>query len=266
MLWIIVVIIALVIIIKVVKPYFPREETVQAYTGGLGSGKSFFSVKKAIKLLFKNRRKVKWHNFWHRKDKQPMPLLYSSIPVRISRKEYAEVLTARHLLLWEKIVPRSVVFIDEIGAFASQFDFKNPLIEKNFDEFVRFYRHYTQNGYMVVNDQCSDNIVLTVRRRLNHVYNLMHFDKFLFIAWTKCRNMSISEEIKTIEEGNTEDNMRTLVGILPLFFRHYDTHCYKGRYLSVPVGKQEHWSKLQTNALLTLPQKCTAAPKTTNVD
>lgn len=266
MLWFIVGIIAVIVIFRVVKPYFPHEETISAYTGGLGSGKSLFSVKKARKLLFKNRRKVRRYNRFHPKNPKPMPKLYSSIPMRISRKEYAEVLTARHLLLWEKIVPKSVVFIDEVGAFASQFDFNNPLIKKNFDEFVRFYRHYTKGGYMVVNDQCSENIVLQIRRRLNHVYNLMNFDKFLFVAWTKCRNMSVSEEIKTIEEGNTEDNMRTLVCLLPIFMRYYDTHCYAGRYLSVPEGVATQWKKLQTNALLTLPQKCTAAPKTTNVD
>lgn len=266
MLWIIIIPIVVFVAFKLIKPYFPHEETVQAFTGGLGSGKSLFSVKKARKLLYKNRRKVKWYNRFHPKKKQPMPLLYSSIPVRISRKEYAEVLTARHLLLWEKIVPKSVVFIDEIGAFASQFDFNNPLIKKNFDEFVRFFRHYTKGGYMVVNDQCSENIVLQIRRRLNHVYNLMNFDKFLCFCWTKCRNMSVSEEIKTVEEANTEDNMRTLIGVLPLFMRYYDTHCYAGRYTTVPDGIATQWKKLQTNALLTLPQNCKAAPKTTNAD
>lgn len=266
MLYFIIAIILLIIVIRFIKPYFPHQETIKAYTGGLGSGKSLFSVKEARKLFFKNRRKVKWYNRFHPRKKRPMPLLYSSIPMRISRKEYAEVLTHRHLLLWEKIVPRSVVFIDEIGAFASQFDFNNPLIKKNFDEFIRFFRHYTRGGYMVVNDQCSENIVLQIRRRLNHVYNLMNFDKFLFICWTKCRNMSVSEEIKTVEEANTEDNMRTLIGFLPLFMRYYDTHCYAGRYVSVPDSEKQKWQKLQTNALLTLPQNCKAAPKTTNFD
>ena len=154
MFYVIIGIILLFVAIKLIKPYFPHQETIKAYTGGLGSGKSLFSVKEARKLYFKNCRKVRWYNRFH-KNKRPMPKLYSSIPMRISRKEYAEVLTHRHLLLWEKIEPRSVVFIDEIGAFASQFDFNNPLIKKNFDEFIRFFRHYTRGGYMVVNDQCS---------------------------------------------------------------------------------------------------------------
>ena len=266
MIWILLVPVAVCLFIYWIKPYFPHEETVKAYTGGLGSGKSLVSCKEARRLLRKNRRKVRWHNIRHPKNKWETPKLYSSIPLRISKREYAEVLTHKHLLLWEKIVPRSVVFIDEIGAFASQFDFNNPLIRKNFDEFVRFFRHYTRGGYMVVNDQCSENIVLQIRRRLNHVYNLMNFDKFLFIYWTKCRNMSVSEEIKTIEEGNTEENMRTLIGVLPLRMRYYDTHCYAGRYSTVPDSVVQKWQKLQTNAILTLPERTKAIPKTTNID
>ena len=73
------VIVAIALLVFWVKPYFIRYDTVIAYTGGLGSGKSLMSVKMAIKLLRKNRRKVKWHNFWHKKDQQPMPLLYSDI-------------------------------------------------------------------------------------------------------------------------------------------------------------------------------------------
>ena len=261
--WIIVVLVIAFVVYKIVKPYFVHYDTVIAYTGGLGSGKSFMSVKMAKKLLRKNRRKVKRHNRWHKKDRQPLPLLYSSIPLRISRKEYAEVLTVDHLLLRTALVPKSVVFIDEIGAFASQFEYKNPLILQNFNEFVRLFRHYTKGGYLVVNDQCSENIVLEVRRRINTVYNLMHFKKFLCFCWCKCRNISISEEIKTVEEGNTEDNMRTLIGIIPLFMRSYDTYCYSGRYASVPPAVAERWQQLKTNRLISVPHDKRPCPPLT---
>lgn len=260
------VIVALVaLFIWIVKPYFIHYDTIQCYTGGLGSGKSLKSVSQAKKLLAKNRRKVKWHNIRHPRDKWEKPLLYSSIPLRISKHEYAEVLTADHCLLLSRIVPRSVVFIDEIGAFANQFDFKHPLVLKNFNEFIRLFRHYTKGGYIVCNDQCSENIVLEIRRRINVVYNLMHFKKFLCFYWVKCRNISISEEIKTIEEGNTEDNMRTLVGFINPFFRSYDTHCYAGRYDSVPPEIADRWRKLKTNRLMTLPDH-RKPPLTTNTD
>lgn len=208
-------------------------DTVVAFTGGLGSGKSYMSTEMATRLLRKQRRKVFIHNVLHPKSKWEKPLLYSSIPVRISRREMAVTLTDKHLLLQERFALRSVVFIDEVGGYCSQFDYRATNTDV-FDEFVRFFRHYTQGGYLIVNDQCSENIVLQVRRRLNTVYNLMDFrmypSKMLPLFYTvRVRNISVSEEIKTIEEQDTEDNMTTLIGFVPRFKR-YDTYCYSHRY------------------------------------
>ena len=230
-------------------------DTVVAFTGGLGSGKSFMSAEMSVRLLKKQRRLVWFKNLFRKKgEKLPTPLLYTSIPVRISKKEMAVVLTEKHLLLQEKIVPRSVCYIDEIGSFCSQFDFKAKNADV-FDEFVRFFRHYTKNGYIVCNDQCSENIVLQVRRRLNTVYNLMGFRKWFGIIYTvKVRNISVSEEIKTIEEQDTEDNMTTLIGFLPLR-RKYDTHCYYPRYEYVEDGVNKYHTTLQKLDILRLPKQ-----------
>ena len=230
-------------------------ETVVAFTGGLGSGKSFLSVDIAIKLLRRKRREVWWKNLFRKKgEKLPLPMLYASIPVQISKKESAVILTEKHLTLQEKLVQGSVCFIDEIGSFCSQFDYKAKNADV-FDEFIRFYRHYTKNGFIVCNDQCSENIVLQVRRRLNTVYNLMGFRKWFGLFYTvKVRNISVSEEIKTIEEQDTEDNMTTLFGFMPLR-RRYDTHCYSGRYDYVPEGDIKFHETLKKLDILRLPKK-----------
>ena len=230
-------------------------DTVVAFTGGLGSGKSFLSVDMAIKLLRRKRREVRWKNLFRKKgEKLPLPLLYASIPVQISKKESAVILTEKHLILQEKLVQGSVCFIDEIGSFCSQFDYKAKNADV-FDEFIRFYRHYTKNGFIVCNDQCSENIVLQVRRRLNTVYNLMGFRKWFGLFYTvKVRNISVSEEIKTIEERDTEDNMTTLFGLMPIR-RRYDTHCYSGRYDYVPDGDIQRHETLKKLDILRLPKK-----------
>lgn len=251
-------VILIVILWRIASSYRLKTfDTVLAFTGGLGSGKTFLSVQQARRLLRKKRFKVKLHNTFHPKDRLPRPLLYSSIPVRVSKDEMAVKLTADHLLLQTQIVLNSVVFIDEVGGFCSQFDYKatNSAI---FDEFVRFFRHYVQ-GYLIVNDQCSENIVLQVRRRLNTVYNLMGFRTFLgLIYWLRVRNISVSEEIKTIEEQNTEDNMKLLIGLLP-HFRAYDTHCYHCRYVGVPkVLEHVHVSMSMMDILTMTKAKLTA--------
>lgn len=253
-----IILIAILIFIawRVIKSYsLNTHDTVVAFTGGLGSGKSFLSVSTAIKLLRRKRREVKWKNYFRKKgNKLPQPLLYSSIPVRISKKENAVILTEKHLTLQERLVSRSVIFLDEIGSFCSQFDFK-AVNASIFDEFVRFYRHYTFGGYFVCNDQCSENIVLQVRRRLNTVYNLMGFRKWFGLFYTvKVRNISVSEEIKTIEEQDTEDNMTTMFGLLPLKKR-YNTYCYAPRYDYVPEGVPERHDVLTKLDILRLPRK-----------
>lgn len=256
--WIIIVILIVVAIIMWRSYSFNTFDTVVAFTGGLGSGKSFMSVAMAVKLLRRQRFKVKLHNFLHPKDKWERPILYSSIPVRVKRKEMATILTDGHLLLQERIIPNSVVFIDEIGGYCSQFDYRATNTDI-FDEFVRFFRHYTKGGYLVVNDQCSENIVLQVRRRLNTVYNLMGFRmwpcRYLPLFYTvKVRNITVSEEIKTIEEQDTEDNMTTYFGIVP-FLRRYDTHCYSHRYDRVTRRNDQKHVQLKQDKILRINKK-----------
>lgn len=252
----IIIIAVVLLIIFIVKPYIIHYDTVIAFTGGLGSGKSLVSTQWALKLLRKNRAKVFFYNLRHPLHKRPRPMLYSSIPFRISRKEWAIQLTPEHLLLQRSIIPRSVTFIDEIDSWASQFDFKLPNIITVFNEFCRLYRHYTQGGYIVCNTQSSDNLVLQIRRRLNTVMNLMHFKKWFFLFYTvKVRNINLSEEIKTVDEENAEDNMSTLFGLLPVFCRHYDTYCYSGRYSTVPSAPEGVYNRLKTNILIECPRQ-----------
>lgn len=250
---ILVIVIVAVIAWKILRSYrLVTYDTVLAFTGGLGSGKTFLSVGQARKLLARKRFKVFLNNLFHPKHKLPRPLLYSSIPVRVSKTEMAVRLTAEHLLLQRQIVLNSVVLIDEVGGFCSQFDYKVRNAEI-FDEFVRFFRHYVQ-GYLIVNDQCSENIVLQVRRRLNTVYNLMGFRRFLnLVYWVRVRNISVSEEIKTIEEQDTEDNMTLLIGLMPLF-KAYDTHCYYCRYVGVPQLVEDVHVQMTMMDIMTMPK------------
>lgn len=257
------------IVILILKPYIINYDTVISFTGGLGSGKSLISTQMAVKLLRKNRLKVFWNNVknWrHPKKKIARPVLYSSIPLRVSRKEWARVLTAEHLTLQAKLPEKCVVFIDEIDSFASQFDFKQPNIIQNFDEYCRFFRHYTKGGYLVCNTQATDNLVLQIRRRMNTVFNLMHFKKWFFVFYTvKVRNISISEEIKTVEQEDVEDNMSTLFGMLPIFCRRYDTYCYSGRYETVPIKQERVYKALKTNKVIKCPSD-RVKPLTTSED
>lgn len=226
------VIVAVILIVRTFVLYrVNTDDTLIAFTGGLGSGKTLWSVTIATSEIVKAR--IRWWVYKvFRGDKTAPPQLYSSIPVRwlggMSR-----VLTPDHLLLQTPIEQGSVVLIDEIGGFCSQFDYKIKNVEY-FDDFIRYFRHYI-GGKIIVNDQCSENILLQVRRRINTVYNLQRcktwgipFGK-KFFASVRVRNITISEEIKTIEEGHTEEDHQLALIVLP-WRRAYATRCYKVRY------------------------------------
>ena len=225
------IIVFIVCLVLAKKHYSIKYDTVIGFSGGLGSGKSYESVKLSIKLLNRNRKAVRRKNFWTKffNLKRPLlekPLLYSSIPVRISRKEWSIPLTSNHLLLVDKQVPRSITFIDEIGSFINQREY-NHINGSNFDEFIRFYRHYHLGGYLIVNDQASGNIVNFARRRMNHIYNLFDFKPFLHFFYSyKVRLINISDDIKSVETETSDEQYRVVHGVFGLSLGLYSNCLY----------------------------------------
>lgn len=284
--WLIGVILVAVVLWILIKPYWLHYDNLVAFTGGLGSGKTFMSVQTAIVLLRKQRFKRVVSNFkifvknLFRKSEvreayKPKPLLYCNIPVRITsafsfgKPELAVRLTKEYLLLQQKLVEGSVCLLDEVDSFANQFAYNNPAIVDqkglggddvgNFDEFCRFYRHYTKGGYLIFNTQATANENLTIRRRQNQCNILFHFRKWgIPLIWPnilytcKCQNVIMSDDVRTTQDGNMEDNMKTLIGFMPLV-RRYDTYCYSERYSSVPEGEKRYFKRLKTNESLTTP-------------
>lgn len=203
------------------------KSSIIGFTGILGAGKTALAVLYTRLIYFRNCR-------FCRKHKLPKPQVYSNIPIKLRKGEYSCVLDNDVTLLRRSIPQYSVVLIDEVGCYASQFDYKAKNIDA-FDEFVRFFRHYI-NGTLIVTDQCSENIVLNVRRRINTIYNLDGFHKSIFPFSTfKVRQICISEEIKSVLQVNGDDPTgfrKTFVFGNP--FKWYDSRCYRIRYKDIP--------------------------------
>ena len=290
----IIIIAALLLLFLLLHPYIRKYDTVIAYTGGLGTGKSFLSTETAEVLIRKARSATRFYNLlpWH-KEKQPLPELYSSIPVKYKcgffKTRYALRLEPEHLTLQSNIIPGSVVFLDEIDVFCNQYGFTNSNIidtstkkdvqrkRENLkngeeipdtglvDEEIRLFRHLYTNmktgvePKLVVNSQATSNIITVIRRRMNTVFVLSTFRKWglpflpkLFYT-VKCRNITITDEITNTSDETTEDNMRLIIGLLPLFYRRYNSHCYHGRAETIPFQTEKQWQRLTTERLLKCP-------------
>lgn len=224
------------------------RETIIAFTGGLGSGKTADAVHYGRRIY---RRNV----LFCRRHRLEKPAFYSNIPVRIGFKEKCRILNNDITLLRTSIPEYSVVLIDEIGSYCSQFDYKVKNADR-FDEFVRFFRHYI-NGTLICTDQCSENIVLQVRRRINTVHNLQKFRKWPFLPFctVDMREITTSEEIKSIVNKTDEDDFSDgfrRTWFLGNPFKFYDSRCYSVRYAPLPRDNQGHFNDLKTERIFTI--------------
>jgi hypothetical protein len=256
------------------KFYFIKVDNTLMFTGAPGTGKTLEMVNMSTKLLKSVRRSVKKqnikisiHNLIH-KDKVALketPQIYSNIPIRINKNEMSLELKLEHLTLTERVSYKAITVITELGKVVNRYEHKNPNIADNIDEFVSLYRQYTQGGYFLCDDQSSDNAEVDIRRRLGTVINMLHFRRFWFIYWMQMRNITISEDIKTIEDASAEDSMRSKIGFF-IGKPKYDTYAFSNRYLSVPYGVNTPWRKLKTNKIMKIPKDRQMPKKVTTND
>jgi hypothetical protein len=221
--------------------YRITNNSVLCFTGGLGSGKTLTAVKQAIrhhnKMMDIYLIKKLFYTITGKKvDKMILqrPYIYSNIP--INHKSYIE-LNRLHLTLNAHINEGSTVLIDEVGQFASQYDWNKETVKNEFQEFVRFFRHYV-NGRLILTDQNSDNIAVGLRRRINIIYNLDDLKKILPIPYftlvkINITPITVTEDLKTI--ANTDVNLLDKHYIFMLITkRFYESRCYRKRYDKVP--------------------------------
>lgn len=270
------------------KFYFINVDNTLFLSGAPGTGKTNEAVKWALRLWRHQKRKVRWYNFKGKLFKRApleMPRLYSNIPVRVgrySKRRYNKIINSlindemgltesylrshisrtkfcfrlkpEHLMEQERLVLRSVVLATELGKMASQYHWSNENVQQHLDDFASMWRQYSKGGYFIADDQSSDNIVVQIRRRMGTVINMLHFRKFWKIYWVKMRNITISEDIKTVEEDSAEDNMRWRLSMFPLFHVNYDTYAFSERYNSVPRGADDLYVSYKTNQIIKLPE------------
>ena len=284
-------VVVLVVIIIKIKPYLIKYDTVVGFTGGLGCGKTFESVNVCIRELKKNRIKTRVYNFispFFKRERLELPLLYSSIPIRINKREMAQKLTVEQLLLQERFVKGSIVFLDEVDVWANQFAHANPNVieilnrqkvkEEDFaeggifDEHIRLFRHYHASPCcepkLIVNTQATSNIITIIRRRISTIFVQSKFrivkipilclvpfiGQFFKLYTYKVREIAISDDIQNNSAEDLNESFERRIAFMPTI-RHYDTHCYSGRVDSLTLTSSEPWAKMKTNRLLKCPIK-----------
>lgn len=263
------------------------NNTVIAFTGSLGTGKTYLGVKYALKEYKKIKFRYTIKKIF---GKVPIlnniicpyplvkPYLFSNIPIRINKKTWSYKLTREHLLMEERLPEGAIIFIDEIGQFASQYDYDNPLVMCNLQEFIRFFRHYI-NGRFIITDQSSSNIVVPIRRRISEIYALNNFRRvFVFFYKVNVEIVKITEEITNIQNENQNRRpIKYFFGYLPFkshnllnklvrlitavltfglcpvdIIKHYDSRCYSINYKATKKDI-DFWYEYKTDYFIDIP-------------
>jgi len=254
----IIILVIIFIIYKVLKPYIIHYDTTLLFCGGLGSGKSLNSVKYALMLWKKTKLKVKFlnfksrlHHFFNKKSSiiiLPQPWLISNIPIVCGKRIVSHVLTKDILLLKAKVPQFSVVMIDELPLLVNQFNWSIPVVQNNLNEFIALFRHYI-GGYLVCNGQAESEIVKQVRTKLNSYFWCYDFRKFLIFYRVRMLHSMSSEQEISLTTDFIEDNTKWNYGIL--LFRHYDSRCYRFRYINsnLPMAIDRKHKMITTNEI-----------------
>lgn len=271
--WLLVILVVAIIIYIKKRPYSVPEQYIEMYAGTVGSGKSYKGVNTVLDYYF---RQVKRHKRYKRKgliwkiyrffvpESRYEPNLYSNIPIRIrgrgKKAEYCHVLKKEHLLMQEKLPEGAIIFIDEVGSFASQWDFDNPQVQEQLQTFLRFFRHFL-DGRMVVTDQSVSRVVKPIRELIGRVFWLHDFHrmwKILPIYEVNVIPLMMLDDVSQKEQDDEEekkDKLRVFRGFLPykwMRMQRYASRCYRSLYDYPADRKITYYRSYETTYLIDL--------------
>lgn len=267
-------IILIFIIIKAIKPYTIKYDTVLSLFGGNGSGKTLTGVKITNNLIarattawffanfkdiLKNKRierqnkKIKKWNKEHpteRKryikpiDIEAKPQVYSTIPVYYkryfwSKREYSCKFQLSHALLLEPLAQHSIVLLDELPQFVNQYNWDIPEVQNQFAEFATLFRHY-YDGHIIITSQAIQEIVAQIRRKENIGTWCFNFRKMIWPLshWfykMSCCDIMTNDSVSVTASTLVDENTKTYYGKFPRKDT-YNSRCYSERIKNTYYG------------------------------
>lgn len=140
-------------------------------------------------------------------------------------------------MIREKIPKYSVLFVDEVGSFASQWDFDNPYVREQLQTFMRFFRHWIK-GTIILTDQSVSRVCKPIRELIGRVYWLSDFHRMwgiLPFCEIYCVPLLMMEDNVTASTVTQDgDGAKIIRRWLPYrwmrWTRKYDSECYSDLY------------------------------------
>lgn len=263
-----------------------RLQTINFYSGGLGSGKTLKETDTALKL--RNWSKLRyifygWHpliiiptlsfvglilsmgylptiltviyivlillynlsvikNVKSIKFTSQVREIYSNYPILIKKRRkvnvYSHILTKEHILGIDKLPERVIVIIDECS---NVFPNTNAKSDPKVTTAFRWFRHWT-DGTIIMADQSIGDIDITIRRRVNIVYNFSSFRKlFNLVYWLDVNRVNYMEDLVTNVNDINNFDIKFVFGI---FGKRKFNSRYMRLFYNPMQDRLNNWSEL----------------------
>lgn len=242
------IVVAVLVIIQYKNAYPLPKTSVVAFTGTMGSGKTF-SATKCLVREYKHRRliwrvkRLAWTLTGRRGIPPAEPKVYSNIPlvVKPGRKSPVRALPLTRDLMTckDKFPENALVLIDEISILADQYDFDDPLVCERVGKLFKFYRHWT-GGKIFVTEQALSCITKPLRDKMGFCYQCEGLERWLCVMpFVRVRIRPIvlvdAEVSSAGDIVATEESPYLFFFALPFPFvpkrkRTYDSRCYRPIY------------------------------------
>lgn len=247
---VIAVVFAVILVMQFKNAYPAPSTSVVAFTGTMGSGKTFSAVN-MLKREYRIRRllwraKSLWWLFTGKRGEEPAPpVVWSSIPLLVRYKRnpknrvYARPVTERLLTCEDKFPENSLVLLDEISIMCDQYDFDDPLVMERVGRLMKFYRHWT-GGKIYITEQAVSCVTKPIRDKMGMTYQCEGVSRWLLVMpFVKVRIrplLMVDAEVSAVTDTVATDEVPYLFFYSPprLFQskkkRAYDSRCYRPIY------------------------------------
>lgn len=175
------------------------------------------------------------YNFFHRKNKREIPLLYSNVPLRY---KWYRVLTRELLLRQERFAYGSVAYVNEASLLADSKMYKDDDLNETLMLFCKLFGHETYGGFLCFDTQALSDCHYAVKRCLSEYIHLDGKKKVPFGMLCGYRRMKMfsSEDSLDVNVFNGKEGETPTVFIPKLVWKIFDAYCYSVLTDHLPVS------------------------------
>lgn len=216
-----------------VKPLGPLG-TISVVTGAVKTGKSTLAVHLGVKSY--RRVLIAYYiQYYVLRRNIERPLLYSNIPLNC---DY--VLLDKDILLRKKrIVPKSVVIIDEASLVADSQYIRDGVVNQQLLMFFKLFGHMSHGSTMIIDTQAISDLHYAIKRTINQYYYIRRTRRLPFILVMDVLEQRYADD-GTIVSAQTDDidaNLRHVI-ISRRAWRMFDTYAFSVLTDNLPVKRE----------------------------